>query len=108
VRVTLDGTVTVVIDSRKLDYIISQIHELSIKGSKLMASIDEIIAATAQQKTVLDSLVTYVNGLEDQIKQIGGLTPAQQKQIDQIFSEITANTAEAAEAMVQNTPSEPV
>ena len=106
-RLTLDGTVTLVLahDQIKLDRIISLLNIIITKEVEIMATLEDLITATAQQKTVLDSLATYVHGLQDQIAAaVTGLTPTQQAQLDAVFTAVNANTQEAADAMVVNTP----
>lgn len=110
-NVNLGGSVELVLTqpdvTKKLDRIIMLLTSILLKENAVMASIQEVIAATEQQKTVLDSLVTFVQGLKDQIANLPGITTALQAQIDQIFANVQANTQEAADAMVANTPAAP-
>ncbi len=113
VNVTLSGEIGVTVRqqvdiSAKLDRVIALLTAVIVKEGRIMASIEEVITATEEQKTVLDSLVTFVQGLKDQISnQVDDLSAAQQAQIDQIFATVQSNTQEAADAMVANTPAAP-
>lgn len=111
-NINLSGSVNLVVTEpevmRRLDRVIVLLTSILLKEKVIMASIQEVIAATEQQKTVLDSLVTFVQGLKDQIANLPGITPEQQAQIDTIFANVQANTQEAADAMVANTPAAPV
>ena len=74
--------------------------------SKLDERLTEIITATESQKTVLDSLVIFVAGLQEQIASgVTGLSAEQEAQLEAVFTAINANTKEAADAMIANTPS---
>jgi hypothetical protein len=105
-KVTVDGTLTVVIaHDPKLDQIISLLNRVIVKERQIMSTLDDLVTATAAQKTVLDSLVVFIKGLKDQIiNGVTGLTAAQQAQLDKVFTDLNANTQEVADAMVENTP----
>ena len=69
-----------------------------------MSTLADDTAAIAAQTTVVASLAKFVSGLQAQIAALPGLTAAQQADIDKIFSDVTANNAAIAAAMVANTP----
>lgn len=77
-------------------------------AEKIMASLDDIKAKVAEQKTLIGSLTTFVQGLESQISAIPGLTAEQQAAIDQIFQDVSDNDAAITAAMATNTPAAPV
>jgi hypothetical protein len=106
-KITLDGTVTLVSPTQeaKLDRMLVFIKRSLTLEKQIMATIEDLIEATAEQKTVIESLQTFVDGLQDQLNQaVTDLTPQQQAQIDEVFAGIKANTQEAAAAMTANTP----
>src|ERR1017187_9337246 len=89
-----------------VERLISQLSQVSDKETQLMSTLDDDIAAIAAQTTVIGSLTTFITSLEDQIKALG-ITPAQQAQIDAIFSNVTANTTAISAALVQNVAATP-
>lgn len=72
-----------------------------------MATLQDDIDAIAAQTTAVDSVAAFVHGLQDQIANISGITPAMQAQIDDIFTKVTANTGTIAAAMQINVPPAP-
>jgi len=105
-KLTLDGSLTLLIaNDAKLDHIISLLNRIITQERQIMATLEDLIAATARQKTVLDSLVVFVQGLQAQIANaVTDLTAEQQAQLDQVFTDVNANTQAVADAMVVNTP----
>ena len=74
------------------------------KENQIMATLQEDVDAIEAQTTAIGSLTTFIQGLKDQIAALPSLTPAQQAQIDGIFSGVTANTAAISAAMTANVP----
>jgi hypothetical protein len=76
----------------------------------IMKSIKDVLDAVTAQKTVIDGLVTLTAGLKKEVDGIvaGSLTPEQQADLDSAFAGLTANSQEAADAIVANTPAAPV
>jgi uncharacterized protein YoxC len=81
-----------------LERAVGLLSEISQEETLIMSTIQELIDDVAAEKTAIDSLVTFVHGLEDQIKAIG-LPPATQAQIDQVFAAVEKNKAEIVAAM---------
>ena|ERR1019366_1325034 len=84
--------------------LVSLLSQISTKETALMSTLDEDIAAIAAQTTAVASLTTFISGLEAQIAALPGLTTVQQAAIDKIFTDVTANNASIANAMVVNVP----
>jgi hypothetical protein len=82
-------------------------QQILAKETLLMSTLDDDIAAIAAQTTAVASLTTFIQGLQAQIAALG-LTPAQQAQVDAIFTNVTANTAAISAAMVANVVPPPV
>lgn len=70
-----------------------------------MASLDEVLAAVAEQTTVVNGLAIVINDLEAQIlAELGGqITPEQQAKIDAIFAGVNANKDAVAAAILDGT-----
>lgn len=77
---------------------------LTQKVNTIMSTLDDDIAAIAAQTTAVDSLATFIQGLQAQIAALPGLTAAQQAQVDAIFASVSANTAAITSAMAANVP----
>jgi len=79
-----------------------------LKGmeNRIMASLDETLAAVTAESTVDDSIIALLQGLAAQIA-AGGLSPADQAKVDAIFSQATANAAKVSAAVTANTPPAP-
>ena len=73
---------------------------------KIMASLDETLAAVQAESTVDDSIIALLNGLAAQIK-AGGLSAADQAKVDAIFAAANTNSAKVAAAVTANTSSTP-
>jgi hypothetical protein len=69
-----------------------------------MATLDELLAAVQAETTEIASLTTFIQGLQSQIKGVSGLTPAQQAEIDQVFSDVVSNSAAIQAAMAAQVP----
>ena len=79
------------------------------KLEKIMASLDETLAAVQQESTVDDSIIALLTGLKAQLDAAiaGGLTPAAQAKVDAIFAAAQANSAKVSDAVTANTPAAP-
>jgi hypothetical protein len=94
------------VEHRQLNILVrieNKLDALIKRGVIMSATLDDIIQATSDEKTVLDSFTTFVEGLQSQINSANG----NQTKIDTIFANIQANKAEAAAALLINTPAAP-
>ena len=91
-------------DARLLRRIIQLITE------RIMPTLDETLAAVTASGDRLDSLITFVAGLKQQLLDAlaGQITPEMQAKIDAIFAEATENTGKIDAALNANTPPPPV
>jgi hypothetical protein len=78
------------------------LHQLE----KIMASLDETLAAVQAESTVDDSIIALLNGLAAQIA-AGGLSPADQAKVDAIFAAAQSNSTKVSAAVTANTPAAP-
>lgn len=72
-----------------------------------MATLDEVLAEVAKETTDIGSLTTFIQGLEQQIKDaLSGVTlpPDVQTKVDQVFANVTNNDAAIVAAMASNVP----
>jgi len=70
-----------------------------------MATIQDVQTAVANQSTVEDSVVTLLNGINQQLKDaIASNNPAA---LDAVVASITANTTKLSDAVTANTPVTP-
>ena len=76
------------------------------KLEKIMASLDETLAAVNAESTVDDSIIALLQGLAAQIA-AGGLSPADQAKVDAIFAAAQANSVKVSAAVTANTPASP-
>lgn len=77
-----------------------------------MAELDDALAMISEkmsaQTTVIGSLMPFIQGLFDQIKNtVPALTPEQRAALTTIQTGVEANTAQIAADMVTNTPAAP-
>jgi len=81
-------------------------HEVSNRRRtrKLMATLDDLVAAAAEEDTKIDSLIALVVTLKEKIDAIPGITPEQQAKIDAAFASITDNPQRIQDAIDANTP----
>jgi hypothetical protein len=72
---------------------------------KIMASLDDTLAAVQAETTSENALVALVVGLKKQIDAAmgGQLTPSQQMRLDQIFNQVVANKKAVDDAVTANT-----
>jgi len=98
------------LDQAERDVINSQIrrlHAIEHKVDQLMAMLSDVIAAMAQEKTDIASLTVFVQGLQDKINALPGITPEMQAQIDTIFQSVDDNDKAIVAAMKIGVPPSP-
>jgi hypothetical protein len=75
------------------------------KENTLMATIQDVQTAVSNQSTVEDSVVTLLNGINQQLKDaIASNNPAA---LDAVVASITTNTTKLSDAVTANTPVTP-
>ena len=80
------------------------------REKKLMATLDETLAATTAENTAVDSMIAFLSGLEAQLATAlagAGLSAADQAKVDGIFSAATAKAAAINTALAAGTPAAP-
>jgi hypothetical protein len=95
-------TATIGLDTatlQRLDQIISILQTTASKETSIMATLDTILAAVEAETTAVASLQAFITGLQGQISAIGGLTAAQQAEIDTIFTDVSSNSAKITAAI---------
>ena len=76
-----------------------------------MKTIDDLVAAVAEESTIVDSVISLVGELKSRLdEELSDLSipPDVQAKIDAVFSGVTADSARITEAVVANTPAEDV
>jgi hypothetical protein len=70
-------------------------------------TIDDLVAEVAVQTTKVDSFISFVAGLKQQLADAlanaGGLTPEQQAAVDGVFATVQSNDQKITDAMAANT-----
>lgn len=79
---------------------------INLVEGKIMASLQDIKDAVAAEKTVEDSLITLLNGVEQQLKDAMA-NAADPAAIQTIIDDINANKQAMADAVAKNTPAAP-
>lgn len=92
--------------SRKLDWTAKAIRVLFNQGRANMAKLDDILQDVTDEKTSIDGLSTFIQGLKDQIAALG-LNQVDQAKVDAIFTQAEANKAALAAALAANVPPAP-
>lgn len=72
-----------------------------------MASIDDVVTATANESTKVDSLIALLDGVEQMLKDaLSGVTlpPAVQAKVDAVFQQLTDSATKIDAAIAANTP----
>ena len=80
------------------------------EDSKLMATLDDILADVSAESSQIDGVTTLISGLEQQIADaLSGTTipPAVQAKIDAAFAGMQTNDAKIAAALAANVPPAP-
>ena len=98
------------VDSTASDGTVRQLLTQLIAGQeKIMASLDETLAAVQAESTVDDSIIALLTGIKAQLDAAlaGGLTPEAQAKVDAIFAAAQANSQKVSDAVTANTPAAP-
>lgn len=93
----------------RIDLLQEAITEVSNKENQIMATLDETLAAVTDESTKEDSLIALVEGIKAQLDAVlAGALPANvQAKVDQLFSNVTANSTKVQAAIDANTPAAP-
>lgn len=74
---------------------------------KIMATLDETLAAVTAEDNKVDSIIALVNGLKTQLADAlsgASLPPAVQAKVDAVFAQVTASAGKIDTAITANTP----
>lgn len=80
--------------------------QLNLMEFKIMASLDETLAAVTEEGTKDDSIIALLNGIKQQLTDAlsgASLPPAVQAKVDAIFTQATANSGKIQAAIDANT-----
>jgi hypothetical protein len=102
---------TISLDQGSLDAIEYQtdlLESLTTKVNNIMAMLTDIVAQMAKETTDIGALTVFVQGLQDKINAVPGMTPAIQAEIDSIFASADANDKAIVAAMKIGVPVTPV
>jgi hypothetical protein len=99
-------TLTIRLDP-ELQELLAGYHEETLAAidnlkETIMATLDEVLADTTDEKTQITSLVAFTGGLQKQLADaLAGetISPAAQAKIDQIFANVEDNKAAVVQAM---------
>lgn len=84
--------------------IFHRLSSIENKVNKIMANIQDIADAVAQQRTVEASATTMLNQLVQELK--AAQANNDQAKMDQVLSDIQANTKTLSDAVAANTPAQ--
>jgi hypothetical protein len=96
-------SLSISLDQAMLSWLSALTNGIDAKLEKIMASLDDIVADVAAENTAIASVSTLIQGLRDQIANLG-INPADQAKIDAIFAGVEANKAALATALDTNVP----
>lgn len=99
-----------VLHDHRLDQILTIVKQIQTNTEKIMASLDETLAAVTAEDTKVDSIIALLAGLKAQLADVLSGTvvpPAVQAKIDQIFSQATNSAGKIDAAIAANTPPTP-
>jgi len=102
------------VNNQQLNYIYQELREIKtaqLSGNRLleriyrkelsnMAKIDDVLTDVAEEKTLIDGLGAFIQGLKDQLIADG----LDQAKVDAAFAAVEANKAELAAALAANVP----
>ena len=97
----------------RLNEMTKRMEQLNQKLEKIMAAIDDLAAAVAAEDTEIASAIILLNGIPKLITDAvnaalaAGATPAMLAQITALATDVQANMAKLAAAVVANTPAAP-
>lgn len=96
-------------DQTEFASIKAQLVALAKQGERIMKTLDEVLQKMTEEDTVEDSVIALLTGIKAQLDTIlaGGVTPAQQAKIDEIFAKAEASKAKLEAAILANTPAAP-
>lgn len=89
----------------KLNRLLESNH-VSHKLEKIMATLDDLVAAASNEDTKIDSLIALTAALKAKVDEAlaGILTPEQQAKVDAAFAAISDNPDRIQQAIDANTP----
>ncbi len=93
-----------------LKQVLSLVEALTAKVTSMAKTLDDLVAQVEAQSTVVDSLVTLLNGIKQKLDDaLSGTTlpPAVHAKVDAIFEADEATTQKMKDAILANTPEEP-
>lgn len=99
---SLDGELHVHIHTPDLSKILEKLDFLTFKLLKMSEQLDKLTQEVAENKTVMESAVTLLNGLKTRLDEAG--TDA--TKLAQLSADLDANTNALAAAVTANTPAE--
>ena len=94
----------------RLGCIEHKLNCLLSQGTKIMATLDQVLADVTAQTSQIASLATLTAGIKQQLADaLAGTTipPAVQAKIDAVFAGLEANNAAVTAAIAANTPPTP-
>lgn len=100
--VTLDQATRDVINAQS-----RRLYSIERKVDRIMAMMSDVVAKMAQETTDIGSLTVLIQGMQDKIMAIPGITPEMQAQIDTIFANADANDKAILAAMRIGVPVTP-
>jgi hypothetical protein len=90
------------------DRMLRALLTLDGKVTRLMATIDEVLAEITSQTSKIEGIDALLDGLRAQVQELldqqGNIPPALQEKIDAVFDTAKANTAAIDAAIAENTP----
>ena len=91
-------------------FVLPALQRIEQRIEKMARTLDEVLADVTDEGTQIDSLVTLVNGIEQQLKDaLSGTTlpPAVQAKVDAVFDAVEANKSKVVAAINANTQPAP-
>src|SRR5262249_3823811 len=83
------------------------LRQVNTRLETIMATLDQIAQDVADESTLEDSLITLLQGVQQQLKDIlsgATLPPDVQARVDDVFAKLEANKTKLTAAVTQNTP----
>lgn len=80
-------------------------HRLEQDRSMIMATLDDLVAEVAAEKTLDDSIIALINGLSAQLQ--AALASNDPAKVQAVLDGMKANAASLASALAANTPAAP-
>jgi hypothetical protein len=87
---------------------IRHLYDIEDKVDQIMIMLKDVLDKVAMETTDIGSLTVLMQGLEDKITAIPGMTPEIQAQIDALFANVDANDKAIVAAMKIGVPPAPV